>query len=65
MKVDDPDAGELTMLAPWIHFSKTPAKIEHAGPGPVERVTVPANGVVIIEGRNTRNTSPSAVRSVS
>ncbi len=35
--------------------------IEQAGPGPVDRATDPANGVVIIDGRNTRKTSPSAV----
>lgn len=32
VNVDHPEAGELTMLAPWIRFSETPARLEHAGP---------------------------------
>ena len=32
VKVVDPQAGELTMLAPWIHFSETPAHLERTGP---------------------------------
>jgi crotonobetainyl-CoA:carnitine CoA-transferase CaiB-like acyl-CoA transferase len=33
VKVDHAEAGELTMLAPWIHFSETPGEIVHAGSG--------------------------------
>jgi len=32
VQVEDAAAGDLTMLAPWIHFSATPAEIERAGP---------------------------------
>lgn len=31
VKVDHAQAGELTMLAPWIRFSETPAELHHAG----------------------------------
>lgn len=30
--VEHPQAGTLTMLAPWIRFSETPAELHHAGP---------------------------------
>ncbi|GAA3889333.1 CaiB/BaiF CoA-transferase family protein [Leifsonia kafniensis] len=32
VKVDHPEAGEVTLLAPWIRFSETPTRITHAGP---------------------------------
>lgn len=32
VKVDHPEAGEVTLLAPWIRFSGTPTQITHAGP---------------------------------
>lgn len=32
VKVDHQEAGELTLLAPWIRFSGTPTGIRHAGP---------------------------------
>lgn len=32
VKVDHDEAGELTLLAPWIRFSGTPTHIRHAGP---------------------------------
>lgn len=31
VKVEHPEAGDLTLLAPWIRFSKTPSAIRHAG----------------------------------
>jgi crotonobetainyl-CoA:carnitine CoA-transferase CaiB-like acyl-CoA transferase len=32
VKIDHAQAGELTMLAPWVRFSETPAELHHAGP---------------------------------
>ncbi len=32
VKVDHDEAGEVTLLAPWIRFSGTPTRITHAGP---------------------------------
>ena len=32
VEVEHPQAGTLTLLAPWMRFSETPAKIEHAAP---------------------------------
>ncbi|HWH25374.1 MAG TPA: CoA transferase [Pseudolysinimonas sp.] len=33
VSVPHEEAGDVTLLAPWVRFSKTPATIRHAGPG--------------------------------
>jgi crotonobetainyl-CoA:carnitine CoA-transferase CaiB-like acyl-CoA transferase len=32
IKLPHPTAGEVTLLAPWVRFSRTPAKIERTAP---------------------------------
>lgn len=50
VKVEDPEAGELTMLAPWIHFGKTPAKLESAGPAIGEHNREVFGGLLGLDG---------------